>query len=99
MELWAFAFGAAIVGWVAFRIRKLMRISADKHYLEIAREIAGVKAAALDKLIEPVAYEAPSLTDRRALGAGAGLTLKKSVAPVAYEAPSPADQRILATSA
>jgi hypothetical protein len=99
MEVWILAVIAPIAGWIAFRIRKFIRLNADEHYLEIAREIARVKAAALDKLIEPVADEAPSPDGRRALGSSAGLTLEKSVAPVAYKATWPADPRTLATSA
>ncbi|MGH9753370.1 MAG: hypothetical protein ACREA2_11360 [Blastocatellia bacterium] len=103
MQIWIFIYLAVVLavvfGWFAYRLRKQLRLSAGKHYLEIAREIPRVKAAALDKLIEPVAYEAPSPTDHRTLGAGAVSPLEKVIAPVVYDALSPADQRTLTTSA
>jgi hypothetical protein len=88
-----------VVGWFAFSLRKITRLSAYKHYLEIAREIPRIKAAALEKVIEPVAYEAPSPTDHRTLGSSAMSPLEKVIATVVYDAPSRADQRTLTTSA
>lgn len=65
----------AFVGWTVSRIRKYRRLSADEHYLEIAREVARLKVAALDRVIALDEDEAPSPTDPRALITSAGLAL------------------------
>jgi hypothetical protein len=66
---------AALLGWIALRIRKYRRLSADEHYFEMAREVARLKTAALDKVIALGADEAPSPSDPRASVTGAGLAL------------------------
>jgi len=66
---------AAFVGWIVFRIRAYRRFFADEHFLEIAREVARLKIAALDRVVALDEHEAPSPTDPRALVTSAGLAL------------------------
>ena len=70
---------AALVGWVVFRGAVYRRLFGDGHFLEVARGVGRVKAAALDKVIASDEDEVRSPADPRALVTSAGLALLYTV--------------------
>jgi hypothetical protein len=64
---------AAIVWWILSRSRAYSRFFSDAHFLEVARGIPRIKAAALDRILAPNEDAALSPDDSRALVTSAGL--------------------------
>ena len=70
---------AALVGWILLRGGLYRRLFADEHFLEVARGVARLKAAALEKVIASEGDELRSPDDPRALVTSAGLALLYTV--------------------
>ena len=66
---------AALVGWIVFRGAAYRRLFADGHFLEVAKGVSRIKAAALDKVIVSGVNEVRLPDDSRALVTSAGLAL------------------------
>lgn len=77
MSAWALpGLGAlAIALWLAVRARRYARVFADEHWREVARGLAGVKAAALARIMRIEGDEPTAKDDPRILTTSAGLAV------------------------
>jgi len=71
---WVFlAFVLLAAGVIVSRARVYGRLFGDDHFIELGRGLAGVKAAALDRIADGVDAEPPARGDPRALLTSSGL--------------------------